>query len=116
MGLKVNGYGAKYEHVDIVIDVYKQFSLKSEARRKRGQGIRRVTGTSKTPTNWRSFLQDENSKTELFYFIAYQLCEAKTASMAVVTKEDAISNKMMSLDTVALCSHEEADTRIFVHV
>ena len=35
--------------------------------------------------------------------------------MVVVTKEDTISNKMMSLDAVAPCSHEEADTRIFVH-
>ncbi len=75
-----------------------------------------MTGTSKTPTNWRSFLQDENNKTELFHFIADKLCEAKTASTVVVTKEeDATSYKMMSLDAVAPCSHEEANTRIFVH-
>ena len=82
-----------------------------------GQGIRRrVTGTSKTPTNWRSFLRDENNKTELFHSIADKLCEAETASTIVVTKEeDAISNKMMSLDAVVPCSHEKADTRIFVH-
>ena len=60
-------------------------------------------------------MRDEN-KTELFHLITDKLCEAKTASMAVVTKEeDAISNKMMSLDAVVPCSHEEADTRIFVH-
>jgi len=114
---KANTYGAKYECVDIVFDVYKTFSLKSEARGKRGQGTRRrVTGTSKTPTNWRSFLQDENNKTELFHFITDKLCEAETASTVVVTKEeDATSYKMMSLDAVAPCSHEEANTRIFVH-
>ena len=34
----------------------------------------------------------------------------------LMTKEDvAISNKMMSLDAVDLCSYKEADTRIFVH-
>ena len=59
---------------------------------------------------------DENNKTELFHFIADKLCEVKTASTVVVTKqEDAISNKMMSLDAVVRCSHEEADIRIFVH-
>ena len=53
---KVESYGARYERVDVVFDVYKKSSLKSEARSKRGQGIRRrVTGTSKTPSNGRSF-------------------------------------------------------------
>ena len=54
---KVESYGARYERVDVVFDVYKKSSLKSETRSKRGQGIRRrVTGTSKTPGNWQSFL------------------------------------------------------------
>ena len=74
-----------------------------------------MTETSKAPTNWRSFLQDENNKTELFHVIEDKLCEAETASMVVVKKEDTISNKMMSLDAVAPCSHEKADTRVFVH-
>ena len=74
-----------------------------------------MTETNKAPTNWRSFLQDENNKTELFHVIEDKLCEAETASMVVVTKEDTISNKMMSLDAAAPCSHEEANTRIFVH-
>ena len=47
---------SQYERVDVVFDIYKKSSLKSEARGKRGHGIRRSeTGTSKTPTNWRSF-------------------------------------------------------------
>ena len=34
----------------------------------------------------------------------------------VVTKgEDAVSNQAANLDAVAPCSHEEADTRIFLH-
>ena len=49
---KVIYYGGKYGRVDIVFDVYKKSSLKSETRTKRVQGIRRrVTGTSKTPLN-----------------------------------------------------------------
>lgn len=38
---KVIYYGGKYGRVDIVFDVYKKSSLKSETRTKRGQGIRR---------------------------------------------------------------------------
>ena len=49
---KVESYAAKYERVDVVFDVYKKLSLKSETRTKRGRGIRRrVTGTTKTPQN-----------------------------------------------------------------
>ena len=68
---KVESYGARYERVDVVFDVYKKSSLKSETRSKRGQGIRRrVTGTSKKPGNWQSFLRDVSNKTELFHFLA----------------------------------------------
>ena len=61
---KVEYYDARYERVDIVFDIFKKSSLKSETRSKRGQGIRRrVTGTSKTPGNWQSFLHDASNKT-----------------------------------------------------
>lgn len=114
---KVESYGARYERVDVVFDVYKKSSLKSETRSKRGQGIRRrVTETSKTPGNWQSFLRDTSNKTELFHFLAEKMCEAETTSTVIVTKgEDAISNTRKSLDAVSPCCHEEADCRIFVH-
>ena len=113
----VESYGAKYERVDIVFDVYKKSSLKSETRSKRGQGIRRrVTGKSKTPGNWQSFLRHPSNKTELFHFLADKMCEAETTSTVIVTKgEEVISNTVKSLDAVSPCSHEEADRRIFVH-
>ena len=55
----------------MIFDVYREDSLKSEERDKRGKGARkRVTGNSKVPTNWRSFLRNDNNKNELFHFIA----------------------------------------------
>uniref|UniRef100_H3ACQ8 Uncharacterized protein n=1 Tax=Latimeria chalumnae TaxID=7897 RepID=H3ACQ8_LATCH len=67
---KLEPYYTKYKRTDIVFAVYQQSSLKSEARSKWGKGIKkRVTGTNKTPTNWWSFLRD-NNKTELFHFLA----------------------------------------------
>ena len=58
-------YGATYKIVDVVFDVYRKSTLKGEARMICGQGIRRkVTGTSKTPTNWRSFLGDDDNNTD----------------------------------------------------
>jgi len=77
---------------------------------------RRVTGTTKTPQSWRSFLRDDSNKTELFNFLADKMCDADTTSTIIVTRGDnAICNKVRSVDAVAPCSHEEADTRVFVH-
>uniref|UniRef100_H3A1T1 Uncharacterized protein n=1 Tax=Latimeria chalumnae TaxID=7897 RepID=H3A1T1_LATCH len=97
---KLESYCTKYRRTDIVFDVYWQSNLKSEARSKRGKGIRRrVTGTSK-PTNWWSFLCD---KTALFHFLADKIAEIST-TINHHDKEDLV-----------LCTHEEADTCIFVH-
>ena len=67
---KVEWYGTKYQRVDIVFDVYKKPSLKNETRSRRGQGMRRrVTDTGTLPTNWKSFLRDDDNKNELFHFV-----------------------------------------------
>ena len=108
---------AKYKRTDVVFDVYLPWSLKSETREKRGQGIRkRVTGISKTPKNWQSFLRDGNNKTELFYFLADKIAEISTSHTIAITKGDnVVSNQLISSENLAPCSHEEADTCIFVH-
>ena len=78
---------------------------------------RRVTGTSKTPTNWRSFLRDDDSKTDLFQFLTDRICQTQTTSTILVTKEGCVicNDNHKSLAAVSPCVHEEADTRIFVH-
>jgi len=44
------------------------------------------------------------------------MCDADTTSTIIVTRGDnAICSKVRSLDAVAPCSHEETDTRVFVH-
>ena len=43
------------------------------------------------------------------------MCDADTTSTIIVTRGNTICNKVRSLDAVAPCSHEEADTRVFVH-
>lgn len=114
---KIQSFGSKYDRVDLIFDVYKTSSLKSGTRKKRGKGVRRrVTGTTRTPPNWRSFLRDDENKTELFRFIAEKLCTAVTRCTLIVTKDDlAMTNGTTDLNDVSPCSHEEADTRIFVH-
>ena len=115
---RVELYASKHQRVDIVFDVYDESSLKTETRSSRGPGMRRVTETSKTPQNWRSFLRNDNNKTELFDFLADRLCTIQTASTVtvIVTKgRYEFSNKSKPLDAKSPCTHEEADSRIFVH-
>ena len=100
-----------------MFDVYRPSSLKAEARSKRGHGARRrVTSRCKVPSNWRNFLRDNDNKTDLFNFLADKIEQMSSPNMVIVTKEDnVLSNHTNSLEGVSPCSHEEADTRIFVH-
>lgn len=113
----VKAYATKYQRTDIVFDVYIPSSLKAEARAKRGQGTRRrVTDLTKTPKKWHNFLRDNTNKTELFNFLADKIVGIQTTNTIVVTKgHNAQSNRTMCLNNVSPCTHEEADTRIFVH-
>ncbi len=113
----IQAFSAKYRRTDIVFDVYLPSSLKSETRSKRGKGVRRrVAGSNKMPKNWQSFLRDDNNKTELFHFLADKIAEIHSMNVVVVTKEElALSTQVINLDDVAPCSHEEADTCMFVH-
>ena len=111
---KIKFNGATYKRVDAVFDVvYRKSTVKGEARVIR----RSVTGTSKTPINLRSFLRDDDNKTELFQFLADRICQTQTTSTIIVKKEGCVicNDNHKSLEAVSPCLHEEADTRIFVH-
>ena len=75
-----------------------------------------MTSSSKTPSDWRAFLRDSNNKTELFNYLADKISQMPSTNVIIVTNgEDAVSNHPMDTSGIAPCSHEEADTRMFVH-
>ena len=96
---RVRSYSTKHQRIDIVFDVYKESSLKVEARSKRGKGIRRrVTSNRKTPQNWKSSPMDNNNKTKRFHFLVDRLSEADMPSLVTVTKEeDVCCNRVIAL-------------------
>ena len=55
--------------------------------------------------------------TELFHFLLADriIVEMYTANTIIVTKEELTLSNQIILDHVTPCSHEEVDTRIFVH-
>ena len=114
---KIQRLSSKYSRTDIVFDIYKKSSLKAGTRKKRGKGIRRrVKKCNKTPRNWSSFMRDSNNKTELFSFLADEIAASTMENPVTVTKgEIVVSSHEIPLGDITPCSHEEADSRIFVH-
>ena len=120
----------KTSRVDFVTDTYKQTSIKSFERKRRGTApTHLLSGTkTKTPRDWKSFMANDENKTQLIrllfdewqkdayakkihgrkiYFAISEKCYCLTSSNAetvTVTEVDALST-----------SQEEADTRIILH-
>jgi len=102
------------KRVDIVWDMYKANSIKDSTREKRGKGQRRKVTI---PPNWKAFLQDNTNKKELFALLTtrvsnFQFPENKEVN---ITSEESVVSSRGSAD-IQRCDHEEADTRIAVHV
>ena len=108
----------KCSRVDIIFDVYLENSLKSQTRKERGTGIRRkVVGSGITPKSWNNFQRVSENKTELFSFLAERIASLNPSKSVCVTQgENVLCNNNIDLSGLCPCNHEEADTRLFVHL
>jgi len=111
----------KTTRLDIVWDVYIPDSLKATTRDKRGKGIRRrVVPTGALPKKWKDFLRVSENKTELFEFLSRQVTsmpvEDDRQIYATVDKTVICTPSDCDITNLSPCSHEEADTRLFLHV
>jgi len=112
---------AKTRRVDVIWDVYLPDSLKGTTRQKRGKGVRRrVVPTTVIPKNWKDFLRVDENKTELFSFLSEQVTRLPTENdkeiYATHGRVVLCSTGQSDLTNLAPCSHEEADTRLLLHV
>ena len=106
------------KRLDVVWDEYIQDSLKESIREKRGKGVRRkVSGSTKIPGNWKKFLGDQMNKKELFAFLTSKIESFSwpPTKSVCVTSGQAVSACGLSVP-MDDCNHEEADTRIMVHI
>ena len=104
--------------LDVVWDVYITHSIKASTRGKRGKGIRRkVAGKNIVPTNWMGFLRDENNKQELFEFLSSRIAtfSYSDGKEVFVTQGQEVLTDRITLEMPS-CDHEEADTRLIVHI
>lgn len=111
---------SRVSRLDLVWDQYKSDSLKATTRFKRGSGSRRkVLPSADLPRNWADFLHNASNKTELFQF----LNNSVFSSIGIVDGKQIVlteGSHALCHDSVVpsldLCSHEEADTRMLLHV
>ena len=106
------------ERLDVVWTTYRPESLKESTRQKRGKGVRRkVSGETKLPRNWSDFLHDSSNKKELFDFLTYKVANFvfPEGKAVYITSEESVLT-VCSSSPMSNCNHEEADTRIVVHV
>ena len=114
---KIVEAGINTKRVDVVFDVYKQRSLKSQTRESRGQGIRTsVRHNTPVPKDFSSFMRDGKNKTELFELLADNFASIKHPIIVSTKGNGVTSNLLQTVDRISPSNHEEADTRIFTHI
>ena len=104
--------------VDIVWDQYLENSIKSQVREKRGKGIRRRVKASTTlPRNWQQVLRVADKKRELCAFFTKYIAQVQTTS-EIVSTDGCLVVCVPPRNTTNLApyNHEEADTRMMLHL
>ncbi len=104
--------------IDCIWDRYITSSLKEMTRVHRGSGVCvKVSGQTTLPRKWNDFLRDGRNVKELFDFLTDKLRSMRVPENkeVFVTSE----NDVIGIGTeheISKCNHEEADTRIIIHV
>ena len=106
--------------LDIVWDQYFSNS-KDHAQKIRGEGTRRrVLENTVIPKNWAGFLRNSDNKKELFCFVAEKISKFNSGSKEIYTThlDDVLTAHGPDhyIDEIKPCNHEEADTRMLLHV
>ena len=114
----IEGQARLVDRLDVVWDVYVENSLKQTAKCNRGTGVRRrIFASNPIPRNWSEFLRVDDNKNQLFKFLAEYFSNLQTDNQVITTiGEQVVCNFQRDVSGLAPCSHEEADTRIMLHV
>ena len=117
----ISGQLQHVSRLDLVWDSYVVGTLKATARATRGKGVhQRVVDSAPIPGNWQNFLRVDLNKKELFHFLSKALVESfkQDKKELVVTDGDQVLcvPPQQDVHLLAPCSHEEADSRMMLHV
>ena len=74
-----------------------------------------MEGNKQVLSNWQEFLRVNDNKSELFHLISDRIVDEEFPGLVIVTRDDEVlSSAPCDLPDVMSCTHEEADTRMFV--
>ena len=74
-----------------------------------------MEGNKQVLSNWQEFLRVDENKSELFHLISDRIVDEEFPGLVIVTRDDEVlSSAPCDLPDVMSCTHEEADTRMFV--
>ncbi|MES9879449.1 MAG: hypothetical protein ABW185_01030 [Sedimenticola sp.] len=110
--------------LDIVFDTYPENSLKAQTQSKRSTpgATTIVEGSTPVPQDWNKFLANRNNKIQLFQFLSKSVIEASHTLLPNVvvysTNGDLViaSRDAVDLSGISPSNHQEADSRIFLHL
>ena len=105
--------------VDIVWDEYVDNSFKATTRSYYGAGVRRrVAANNQLPRNWKEFLRVDKNRHKRFKFLAESSSSLKVEKQVILTYRKQVLTTLPCNDisSLAPCSHEEADTRMLLHI
>ena len=70
------------------------------------------------PVNWKSVQRSDENKNELFHYLAKNVTAIQLPGVEIITTSgvDVLSPSPVETEGLTACNHEEADTRIFIHV
>ena len=104
--------------MDVVWDRYISDRIKAATREKRDNGIRmKVAGKNKIPGNWRGFLRDKGNKQKLFQFLSQKFLSfdcPERKEVFVISDVKVLTEG--SSHNMSSCDHEQADTRLLLHL
>ena len=122
LGPNIMSHLSYASRVDLVFDRYFPDSVKNATRDGRGLGKRRKVGLDvKIPSNWKEFLSCTENKKELFPLVSRRLLETSQpppGKVLLLTENERClcATGDIDLECISPSNHEEADTRMFVHL
>ena len=109
-------YFVSREHVSRLDIVIPKGIHSKGSRRHQKKGFREYSN----PKNWAGFLRNSDNNKELFCFLAEEISKLNSGSKEVYTTHlnDVLTAHECddSINEIKPCNHEEADTRMFLHV
>lgn len=126
----VSRYFVKYKRVDLVFDQYKQNSLKNGTRQKRAgqhRPIRKIVDGDDVPlpVKWENFIHSWENKLDFTHYLStYTMTRARRDGLHLVTsggfrdflRFDAVNELLPQSSELISSNHEEADTRMLLHI